>query len=52
MEDLNEICETLMEKCSYSWVRDQTCDAHEKYSALVAQAQGTIMVEIFLMSLC
>lgn len=42
MEELNEICEILMEKCACSWVRDQTNDAHEKYSALLTQIQGKL----------
>lgn len=40
MEEFNEICEVLMEKCACSWVRDQTNEANDKYSALVAQIQG------------
>lgn len=41
MEELNELCETLMEKCACSWVRDQTIDIQKKYSDLVANVQGT-----------
>lgn len=44
MEELNEICEILMEKCACSWVRDRTNDTQDKYSALMSQIQGTILV--------
>jgi hypothetical protein len=44
MEELNEICEILMEKCACSWVRDQTNETHEKYSALMTQIQGKIAI--------
>lgn len=43
MEELNEICEILIEKCACSWVRDRTNDAHDKYSALMSQIQGKIL---------
>jgi hypothetical protein len=43
MEEFNEICEVLMEKCACSWVRDQTNEANDKYSALVAQVQGELL---------
>lgn len=42
MEELNELCETLMEKCACSWVRDQTIDIQKKYSDLKAAVQGII----------
>lgn len=42
MEELNEICEVLMEKCACSWVRDQTNEAQDKYSALMSQVQGKL----------
>lgn len=42
MEELNEICEILMEKCACSWVRDQTNEAHDKYFDLINQIQGKI----------
>lgn len=45
MEELNESCEVLMEKCACSWVRDQTNEAQEKYSALMSQIQGKISLE-------
>lgn len=44
MEELNEICEVLMEKCACSWVRDQTNDIHDKFSALMAQMQGRLQI--------
>lgn len=44
MEELNEICEILMEKCACSWVRDQTNEAHDKYSALKTQIQGKLFL--------
>jgi hypothetical protein len=40
MEELNEICEILMEKCACSWVRDKTNELQDKYSALLSQSQG------------
>lgn len=40
MEELNEICEILMEKCACSWVRDQTDGADDKYSTLLNHIQG------------
>jgi hypothetical protein len=42
MEELNEICEILMEKCACSWVRDKTNELQDKYSALLSQSQGKI----------
>jgi hypothetical protein len=50
MEELNEICEVLMEKCACSWVRDQTNEAHDKYSALLTNIQGKCTVVKFLFS--
>lgn len=40
MEELNEICEVLMEKSACSWVRDQTNGLNDKYNALLSQIQG------------
>lgn len=44
MEELNEICEVLMEKCACAWVRDQTNEIHEKYNTLLTQIQGKIFI--------
>lgn len=40
MEELNDMCEILMEKCACSWIRDQTNETQEKYSNLLSQVQG------------
>jgi hypothetical protein len=47
MEELNEICEILMEKCACSWVRDQTNETQDKYNSLLTQIQGKIKVFFF-----
>ena len=44
MEELNEICEILMEKCACSWVRDRTNESNEKYSALMTHVQGKLSI--------
>lgn len=46
MEELNEICEILMEKCACSWVRDQTNETNEKYSALKVHVQGNFKFDL------
>lgn len=45
MEELNEICEILMEKCACSWVRDKTNEMHDKYSALLTHMQGNVSLK-------
>lgn len=48
IEELNEICEVLMEKCACSWVRDQTNETNEKYSSLTTRVQSKKLLDIFI----
>lgn len=43
MEELNELCEILMEKCACSSVRDKTNESNEKYSSLITDTSGYIL---------
>lgn len=40
IEELNDICEALMEKCACSIVRDRTVELQKSYSSLLVNLQG------------
>ncbi|XP_065079035.1 muscle-specific protein 300 kDa-like [Ochlerotatus camptorhynchus] len=40
IEELNDICEALMEKCACSMVRDRTVELQKNYSTLLVNLQG------------
>ncbi|XP_062549338.1 muscle-specific protein 300 kDa isoform X2 [Armigeres subalbatus] len=42
IEELNDMCEALMEKCACSMVRDRTVELQKKYSTLLANLQALI----------
>lgn len=50
MEELNDICEILMEKSALSGVRDQVNDLQEKYNSLLLEMQGNFLLTKILLT--
>lgn len=47
IEELNDICENLVEISAYSKARDQTVEPQMKYSKLLTDAQGNSFLRTF-----